>query len=71
MTWKLTAYAKTRMNLPGVQWRDLSDDEYAAAVEANPGMEDKGYFEKEPEEESTPPPSSSRTRKAVEEKPND
>lgn len=64
MTYKLTAYAKTRKNLPGVPWRDLSDEEYAAAVEANPGMEEQGYFEKAIEEEDGPP--ARRTRKVEE-----
>lgn len=68
VTWKLTAYAKTRMNLPGVPWRDLSDEEYAAVIEAHPYIEDKGYFEKVAEEEDSPPPR--RTRK-VEESTND
>jgi hypothetical protein len=43
--YKLTAYAKTRRPLPGVNWRDLSDEEYEAALAANPGMDERGYFE--------------------------
>lgn len=31
MTWKLTTYGKTRAGVPGVPWRDLSDEEFAAA----------------------------------------
>lgn len=52
MTWKLTLFAKTRLPLVGVQWRDLSDEEYAAAVELHPGMEAQGYFEHVAEEKT-------------------
>lgn len=44
--YKLTSFAKTRRPLPGVAWRDLSDEEYKAACERHPGMEEQGYFEK-------------------------
>lgn len=74
MTYRLTAYGKSRRNLPGVPWRDLSAEEYAAACAANPGMEERGYFELAVEEST--PPSSRRQTKAdepvtAEENPND
>ncbi len=50
MTWKLTAFAKTRLPLVGVNWRDLSDEEYAAALAMHPGMDEQGYFEHVEEE---------------------
>lgn len=43
--YKLTPYGKSRRGLPGVNWRDLTDEEYAAALAANPGMDQRGYFE--------------------------
>lgn len=46
MGYRLTDYGKTRKNLPGVHWRDLSNEEYAAACNEHPGMESQGYFEK-------------------------
>jgi hypothetical protein len=48
--YRLTHFGKTRRGIPGVPWRDLSDAEYRAAVKANPGMEDQGYFVKVEEE---------------------
>ena len=47
MTWKLTDYAKTRMPLPGVPWRDLSDDEFAQVERKHPSIRQRGYFVKE------------------------
>jgi hypothetical protein len=60
--YKLTPFAKTRRGLPGVPWRDLTPEEYAAALERHPGMEEHGYFEQAEEEDSTPPSSSRRGR---------
>lgn len=52
MSYRLTSYGKTRLGLPGIPWRDMSDEEFAAAVARHPGIEDKGYFVKdEPVEE--------------------
>lgn len=45
MSWKLTAWARTREGLAGVPWRDLSDDEYAAALDIYPELGERGYFE--------------------------
>lgn len=47
MTWKLTTYGKTRLGVTGVPWRDLSDDEFAAAEALfEPGvLRSRGYFE--------------------------
>lgn len=64
MTYKLTAYAKTRRPLQGVPWRDLTDAEYEAALAANPGMDQRGYFEHVADE--TPAPSSRRSTRAAE-----
>lgn len=44
MTYQLTDFGKTRIGLPGVPWRDLTDAEYREARELHPGMEDQGYF---------------------------
>lgn len=53
--YKLTRFGQSRLALTGVQWRDLTDEEYAKAVERHPGMEDHGYFVKEePEAEEAP-----------------
>lgn len=48
MTWKLTAFGKTRSPLTGVPWRDLSDEEFVAAEALFPEgvLRDRGYFEK-------------------------
>lgn len=46
MTWRLTAFGETRLALPGVPWRDLSDEEFAAACERYPELEERGYFER-------------------------
>jgi hypothetical protein len=63
MTYKLTPFGKSRLALAGVPWRDLSDEEHAAAVARHPGMEEHGYFVKEePVEEEAP-----RRRKVTEE----
>jgi len=51
MTYKLTKFGQSRLPLTGVAWRDLSDEEYAAALARHPGMEDHGYFVKEDEPE--------------------
>lgn len=45
MTWKLTDYGKTRVPLMGVEWRDLSDEEFAAAEARHPELRERGYFE--------------------------
>ncbi len=47
MTWKLTTYGKTRAGVPGVPWRDLSDEEFAAAEALfEPGvLRSREYFE--------------------------
>lgn len=60
MTYSLTRYGKTRLPLPGVPWRDLSDEEMAAAIARHPGMETQGYFMRVEEEENTPSSSSRR-----------
>lgn len=51
MTWKLTEWGKTRMPLPGIPWRDMTDEEFATACADNPGLEKRGYFDdaREPE----------------------
>jgi hypothetical protein len=50
MTWKLTPWGKTRSGVTGIPWRDLSDEEFAAAEAMfEPGeLLAHGYFEKEP-----------------------
>lgn len=45
MTWKLTEWGKTRMPLPGIPWRDMTDEEFATACAEMPGLEERGYFE--------------------------
>lgn len=47
MTWRLTEWAKTRSPLNGVPWRDLSDEEFAAAESRFPKgvLREQGYFE--------------------------
>lgn len=60
MTYRLTAYGKSRRGLPGVPWRDLTAAEYKAACAANPGMDERGYFEPITEEDTSSPPSSAR-----------
>lgn len=52
MTWKLTTYGKTRAGVPGVPWRDLSDEEFAAAEALfAPGvLRAREYFEHVPDE---------------------
>ncbi len=45
MSWTLTAWAQTRQGLAGIPWRDLTDDEYAAALRLYPELGDRGYFE--------------------------
>lgn len=45
MTWKLTAWAKTRLPVTGVPWRDLSDEEFAAASAEFAGGALAPYFE--------------------------
>jgi hypothetical protein len=49
MTWKLTPWGKTRSGVTGIPWRDLSDEEFAAAEAMfEPGeLLAHGYFEKE------------------------
>lgn len=67
MTWRLTRYATTRRSLPGVPWRDLTDEEYESALAANPGMDQRGYFEPvEDEGTQAPSPSPRRPTKADE-----
>ena len=45
MTWQLTPYAKTREPLNRVPWRDLSDEEFAAADALYEGLlQERGYF---------------------------
>lgn len=55
MAWKLTSWGATRMPLPGVPWRDLSDEEFAAAEWRYPELRERGYFEAEPAEEAARP----------------
>jgi hypothetical protein len=45
--WKLTEYGKTRTGLPGVPWRDLTAHEFAEAKRRHPGIEERGYFERD------------------------
>jgi len=47
--WKLTAWGKTRHGLLGVPWRDLTDEEFAAAEALfEPGaLRAQGYFRQE------------------------
>ncbi|MCC6959455.1 MAG: hypothetical protein IT301_06370 [Dehalococcoidia bacterium] len=44
MTWRLTEWAKTRMPLPGIPWRDMTDEEFAEARSRVPELEERGYF---------------------------
>ena len=44
-TWKLTKWGQTREGLAGVPWRDLTEDEHAAALRLYPELDDRGYFE--------------------------
>ena len=53
MSWKLTAYGATRLPLTGVPWRDMTDEEFAAAEARYPELRDRGYFA---HEEATPLP---------------
>jgi hypothetical protein len=49
MTWTLPAWGRTRRPVTGVPWRDLSDEEFAAA-EALFGegvLRSRAYFERE------------------------
>lgn len=64
--WKLTAYAKTRRPITGVNWRDLTDEEYEAALAANPGMDQRGYFEHVEEAAQAEQPVKTRVRRAEE-----
>lgn len=61
MPWKLTSWGRTRMPLTGVPWRDLSDDEFAAAEERHPELRERGYFEEEHADE-VGRPAARRTR---------
>ena len=45
MTWKLTAWAQTRAGVTGIEWRDYTDDEFAAIEELHPEIRQRGYFE--------------------------
>lgn len=47
--WILTAWGKTRSGIIGVPWRDLTDEEFAAAEALfAPGeLRSRGYFERE------------------------
>lgn len=65
--YKLTPYGQTRKGLRGVPWRDLSDEEYAAAVARHPGMQDHGYFEQAPEPPSIEETPLTRGRRSAEE----
>jgi hypothetical protein len=49
MTWTLTPFGRTRLPLNGVPWRDLTDEEMAAAEDRHPGIGERGYFERTPE----------------------
>ncbi len=44
--WKLTCWAKTRDPLPGVPWRDMTDEEFAAVEALFPEgtLRARGYF---------------------------
>jgi hypothetical protein len=50
MTYRLTAFGKTRLPLPGVPWRDLTVEEFGAAKARHPGIENQGYFEQAEDE---------------------
>ena len=50
MAWKLSAWGQTRMPLTGIPWRDLTDEEFAAAEARYPELRDRGYFERVGEE---------------------
>lgn len=43
--WKLTEWGASRYGLPGVPWRDLTDEEFAAAEALHPEIRERGYFE--------------------------
>jgi hypothetical protein len=64
--YKLTRFGQSRLALSGVPWRDLSDEEYAKAVEKHPGMEEHGYFVKVVEE-AVPEEKPSRRRVSTQE----
>jgi len=51
MTWKLTTYGKTCLGVPGVPWRDLTDEEFAEAEALfEPGvLRAREYFEHVPD----------------------
>ena len=55
MSWRLTEWGKTRMPLPGIPWRDMTDEEFAAASSAAPGLDERGYFEPVPETKPASP----------------
>lgn len=64
MTWHLTDYAKTRTPIPGVPWRDLSDEEFAQ-LDVDGVFEARGYWTRAEEtviEEPSPPPKARRKR---------
>lgn len=44
--WKLTAYGESRLGLPGVPWRELTEAEYSAALALYPVLPERGYFER-------------------------
>ena len=59
MTWKLTAWAKTRAGVTGIELRDYTDEEFAALEELHPEIRDRGYFahhDDEPGPEQLPEP---------------
>ena len=53
--WKLTCWAKTRDPLPGVPWRDMTDEEFATVEAMFPegALRERGYFK---HVETTPAP---------------
>lgn len=44
MTWRLTEWGKTRLPLPGIPWRDMSDAEFAEALVVYPDLRSRRYF---------------------------
>lgn len=46
MTWNLTAWGRSRLPLTGVPWRELTDEEFAAAEILYPEIQERGYFER-------------------------
>ena len=74
MTWKLTAWAKTRAGVTGIELRDYTDEEFAAIEELHPEIRDRGYFahhddEPGPEQLTEPAASEPTPEPVIEDRP--